>query len=529
MRPFLAMALAMLLAPDVRAGGLGQLAENLQPGDPAGLQLHGYLRVRGDTFVNLDLDRGLTPSGAAFFPVPLGDPLGQTLYGADARLRVDLTLTSEGGGFAVRLRTDVLDNIALGSAPEGRPPSRLASTPAATTTQRAPGDAFRIKRAYGEARTPLGLLAAGRMGNGWGLGMLANSGDCASCDLGDAADRVVFATPLLGHVIITGFDLSATGPQTQRTQTARAIDLEPSDDVFTFTFALGSFENDATRARRRRAGRSTLEYGAYVSRRWQHDDVPADYLVVAQPAPLTRSQVMTRGYAATAVDGWLRLTLPRARVEVEGAALLARVDEPSLVPGVLYERPVTSRQLGAALETDLHLLPGALHAGLDAGYASGDAAPGFGAFPAPLASYPQAGELDGPQASPPHDRSIDNFRFHPDYQVDRILFRQIIGTVTDAMYVRPHATYVLAESAAGRLEARLALVASRAVEPASTPGGDAALGVELDPSLIYESSDGLRAALDYAYLWPLAGLDNPLDGRTARAAQLLELRVAFTF
>ena len=37
------------------------------------------------------------------------------------------------------------------------------------------------------------------------------------------------------------------------------------------------------------------------------------------------------------------------------------------------------------------------------------------------------------------DNRIDNFRFHSDYRVDRILFREIIGTVTDAMYAKPHA------------------------------------------------------------------------------------------
>ena len=43
---------------------------------------------------------------------------------------------------------------------------------------------------------PIGILAAGRMGSHWGLGMLANGGDCLDCDAGDAADRIAFVTPL---------------------------------------------------------------------------------------------------------------------------------------------------------------------------------------------------------------------------------------------------------------------------------------------------------------------------------------------
>ena len=49
------------------------------------------------------------------------------------------------------------------------------------------------------------------------------------------------------------------------------------------------------------------------------------------------------------------------------------------------------------------------------------------------------GQFDGPQANLPRDRTVDNFRFHPDYHIDQILFREIIGTITDAIYIRPHA------------------------------------------------------------------------------------------
>jgi hypothetical protein len=34
------------------------------------------------------------------------------------------------------------------------------------------------------------------------------------------------------------------------------------------------------------------------------------------------------------------------------------------------------------------------------------------------------------------DHKITNFRFDPDYRVDMLLFREIIGTVTDALYFK---------------------------------------------------------------------------------------------
>lgn len=484
------------------------------------LSFDGYLRLRGDARHNFDLDHGITPSGDPLYPVPLADSRQQNLYAADMRLRLDVRGESRiagTAGVALVLRADVLDNAVLGATPAG-------DVPAASTSQRGATDAVTIKRVYGEATTPFGILSAGRMGHHWGLGMLANSGDCDACDRGDAVDRIAFLTPLAGHVWALAFDFSATGP-VARAGDRRSVDLEPTDDVRTAIFAVGDFEDRDFLQQLRENGESVLEYGVYVSHRWQENDVPADYLAGASGQTESGAAVMARGYRATALDVWTRISLPRGRIELEAALLVARVEEPSLVPGVLYETPVTSRQIGAALESELELVPG-ISAGLDAGYVSGDRAPGFGAR-ATASRYPQAGDLDGPQAQPPHDLTVDNFRFHADYRVDRILFREIIGTVTDAIYVRPHVGWAVVDGPVVRLRAELAAVAARAAFAASTPTGEAPLGIELDPTLVYEAADGFRAALEYAYLWPLSGLDNPHTGQPARAAQRLELRLTF--
>src|SRR5690606_17832314 len=151
----------------------------------------------------------------------------------------------------------------------------------------------------------------------------------------------------------------------------------------------------------------------------------------------------------------------------------ARVEQPSLIPGAEITLPVTSRQLGFAFQSAI--VAGPVQLGVDAGYASGDDAPGFGAFPKPGQSAAVPGAFDGPQANPPRDRTVDNFRFHPDYRIDQILFREIIGTVTDAVYVRPSLRATLLAVGNGKLEAIAALILSRAVEPRSTPSGAAAL------------------------------------------------------
>jgi uncharacterized protein (TIGR04551 family) len=513
---------AVLATPaTARATGFTDTGEDIVRRDTTAVKLEGYLRTRAEALYNLDLDRGLTPSGQSLFPVPLGDPNGQTLTYADMRLRTDLAVYAPFGGVAVKARVDWLDNIPLGGNASG--------IPSASTTQLSPGNAVVVKRAYGEALTPVGLLAAGRMGNQWGLGMVANGGDCADCDSGDAADRVAFITPLAGHIWAAAYDWSASGPFVPRNNGARLVDVAPTAAVRSLTFAMMRYRDDFARQRRRIAGKTTIEYGAYLAHRWQSGDVPATYLPTAQPIPITDTQVMSRGFTGTVFDAWARVTHPWFRIEAEWAYAVANVDQPSLVPGVLFHDPVTSHQHGGALESEVGSPDTTFGVGIDAGYASGDPSPGFGAFPKVGAPAAKPGDLDGAQANPPYSNHVDNFRFHPDYRIDRILFREIIGTVTDAVYVRPHARAHLVRTAAGALTASVAAVQSWAAYASSAPGEKSPLGVEIDPTLAWGSRDGFGAALEYAVLFPLAGLDNPAQHLLAKPAQLARVRLMYRF
>ncbi len=523
MRGLAPIALAFLLAPLGAAADslFASTGADLVPREKAEVKLAGGLRLRGEALDNLDLDRGLTPSGEAFFPVPLSSPNAQWLTHADMRLRADLAIYAPRGALAVKVRADLLDNLALGSLPEG--------FPAGSSTQRTPLNVLRLKRAWGEALTPLGLLAAGRMGNQWGLGMLANGGDCPDCDGGDSGDRIAFVTPIAGHLWSAAYDFSATGPLVDRRGGTRTIDVEPTAAVRTFTFAVLKAREPWALERRRRAGKVTFEYGGYLSHRTQENDVPVLYLPASSAPAIDPQQVMARGWTATAVDAWARLTTSWLRVEAEAALLLGSLDQASLIPGALLPDPVRSTQLGAAVESEVGSPEDALTFGLDLGYASGDPAPGFGAFPGINQKATVPGDLDGPQADVPRDNRVDNFRFSPDYRIDRILFREIIGTVTDAFYLRPHGRWRIAQAGPAKLTFSLAAIASWAVYAESTPGGRRPLGLELAPTLTYENEDGFSAALEHAVLIPFAGLDNPAQGLSAKPAQLLRLRLAYAF
>jgi hypothetical protein len=66
-----------------------------------------------------------------------------------------------------------------------------------------------------------------------------------------------------------------------------------------------------------------------------------------------------------------------------------------------------------------------------------------------------------------------------------------------------------------------AAIYSRAMEAASTPGGEADLGLETDLAVRYRSHDRFVLALEYGVLFPGAGFDAVAPARTATTAQRL--------
>ncbi len=512
--------LVTLAVGPASATGFTDIGEDLHPRDKTEFDLHGYFRTRVEDLSNFDLDRGLTPSGAPLFPVPAGG--GQNIFYGDMRFRTDFAAYGLGGNVAVKARIDMLDDVPMGGNPDG--------VPSAASTQLAGGSgAFRIKRAWGEAKTPIGVIAAGRMGNAWGLGMLANGGDCADCDSGDAQDRLAFVTSLGGLIWAAAYDLSWIGPTDYRMDGIRQLGWAPSTDVHTVTFATMRWNDDLTQDRRRAAGMATVNYGAYLSHRWQVDDAPYAYLPIAASALPGTQPIVARGFSATAIDGWFRLIAPGMRVEIEAAVMTTTVAQPSLLPGVQSNRDVQGTQIGVALESDFGDVEDPFSAGLDMGYASGNDAPGFGVTTNPTAPVAQPGDLDGLQIDLPSQRRADAFKFHSDYRIDRILFREIIGTVTGAAYLRPHARYDLMKIGTGLLQASIAGIGSFADYAINAPGQKRPLGIEIDPTLAYGSRDGFGVALEYGVLFPLAGLDNPAAGLVARPAQLFRVRLMYAY
>jgi uncharacterized protein (TIGR04551 family) len=525
------------------------------------LQLDGYYRVRGQLLHNFDLNGGKDASGRYLFPVPLEDPANHsTLATANMRLRLEPTLNvSE--HVRVRAQIDVLDNYVLGSSlsnlhdsPEspyvvpfyGSSRAILADDPHADRPAISP------KRVWAEVQTPVGLLSFGRMPSEWGLGVLTAAGAGIDDDFGDTVDRIQFALPpvttpigRLTFVPILDFDNEGVlyADPHFGGGLGQPFDAEPGDDGRTWGAKAARLDTDDEVRRKLERNETSYNYGGYYNyrtQRWAYPDWIADGFGGTYDETARSEHVSAYAHV---LDLWFRVLRPRWRLEAElvgvygniGNAWAFGVEDP--VTQVAPIQPlgrVLLRQWGGSVVVDVKAIPNRVTLGLEVGAASGDDAPGFGTgrvgFDPATLTRSDYGSLDGPQFGE-GDRTIRNFRFNPAYRVDLVLFRHILGQVTDAAYAKPKLRWDILPG----LTFDAAVIYSRALVPESTPsasepdgaGADASLGVEADGVLTYSSGDGFQAFGEWGVFQPMGGL--AFQGVKLDRAHFLAFGIAVKF
>ncbi len=289
-------------------------------------EIHGYFRVRAELFHNFSLGRVNTPA-TAIWPMPadnyynsagtsgaFGPALctgkespeaptnsdnptdrypckNKTQAGANMRFRLNPELHIS-DNLRVMSQIDMLDNLVLGSTPEGyaNEPSgsgysvvkRTGYTPlgAFDTTQNPPTagqnsyrDSIRVKRVWAEYMTPVGQLRFGRMPSQWGLGILANAGDGPDDDYQSTADRIMFVTGIkaLDLYFAGAWDFVNEGAtsDTLKLPQAQPYDLAQLDDVDQYVFAVVRRKNPELTKLALAQGQLVINGGAYVVHRSQ--------------------------------------------------------------------------------------------------------------------------------------------------------------------------------------------------------------------------------------------------------------------
>ena len=529
------------------------------------VELHGVYRVRAEFFHNFDLGR--VERVKPFFPRPADDsytPLNggsravklcgdsgvpndfsnctsRSLGGANMRLRLnpDIHISDN---LRIRSQIDMLDNIVLGSTPEGygnQPGASggyqviarggYAPLSAFGTTQWAPvagfnstKDSITVKRAWGEYASPVGQLRFGRMPSHWGLGMLANSGDGYDSDWQSTADRIMFVTGHPGWDLYGAFawDFANEGANSAslQEQQGQPYDAAQKDDVDQFIFMLMRRRNESLARKELAAGKPVIEGGGYFV--YRHQVLANDTTSQAAGGSLgqdidnLKDGFVRREATAFIPDLWFRLRWKKFRFEAESALIVGTIQNTLRESNnyVNSDDPTKNGwnllQFGVAAQSELRLLEDKLRLAFDFGYASGDSdVEGL----APLGNELQ------PQKT--LDRTFSTFRFHPDYRVDLLLYRNILSRIQGTYFFKPTVGYDFLRDPDGqKLGGAASLIWSRASQFVQAPGNARDLGVEINFKIHYQAKDGVLnddlekmggffTSLEYGVLFPLSGLD----------------------
>ncbi len=524
-------------------------------------ELDGYFRVRTDLFHRLDL-------GIYNELRPLGD-LGtadhtsnikkkdNTLGSANMRLRLSPTLNvSE--DIKIKMDFDLLDNVVMGSTPDtflrggsgGLAPGIAAFSTAQVPPQSGRNsdvDSIQVRHVWAEVRTPIGVLKFGRQPSHWGTGMYINDGSCLDCDYGDSVDRILFGTKVFEHILFVNMDFVNEGVTDDTSFEYRGQDKDATqlDDTQQIGFGFARKHSDAEAEELLENDDWILDYGMINVFRWQsyslEQSVIGDYDTFGGQPPAgdfasrqtLRSQLIQRDLNLYIGDIWARFLYKRLHIEFEAAFLVGALgdaakdaaEQKSLRAKGITDNSVDINQYGFVLQIDYKFLDDALFVGAEWGWASGDPYhgesydTGFGVYPYQNRQFADAKYQRTKYGPMIEDRAVTNFRFDPDYHVDLILFREIIGTVTDATYLKPTVQYNITPSIGLRLDGIL----SWALEPDSTPSyyhmkfenmedvksglpvkrkTSSFLGWELDLELFYKSFDGFGSGLQYGVFFP---------------------------
>lgn len=536
-------------------------------------EFHGYFRVRSELMDHFALGRMDTP-GKELWPQPADNSYtdsqanrfvtlcgnkpdtpenctNNTQAGANMRFRLNPELHIS-DNLRVMAQIDMLDNLVLGSTPEG-----YANTPAGggnpddpnsgggykvierggyaplgafATTQWAPQaginstkDSILVKRVWAEYMTPVGVLRFGRMPSHWGLGIFVNSGDGHDSDYQSTADRLMFVTGIKKYDIYfaAAWDFANEGAISSSFIEQQGVDydLAQKDDVSQYVFAAVRRRSPELQKLELAKGQFVLNGGAYFVYRAQDLDnstTSADRgQSLGQRAVNVKQGYVRRKAEAFIPDLWVQFLYEKFRFEAEAVMIMGTIENTSRVPetsdyesGLDYQPDGWKiQQFGVAAEADYKALEDKLKVGLGFGYATGDKDVESLAPP-----------RQGLQPQLTTDRNFTTFRFHPDYRVDLILFRNIMTRVQGAYYLRPSVSYDFTRDKNGqRIGGNAALIWSRASEFIQTPGHQADLGLELNFGLYYQAKDGTLnddpdkfggffTSLQYGVLFPLGGM-----------------------
>ncbi|MGB5809500.1 MAG: TIGR04551 family protein [Polyangiales bacterium] len=473
-------------------------------------------RLSGDPFgrwIGLDAgqdNEGILPAGGCSGPPSSPATQDQRCPGsrsirfANMRLRLQPTL-SLSDNIRLHMMFDAFDNVILGSTPDvrtvnqfGQVVGRVPGVPVdSLTLTQAPPEAFRntvgdylvVRRAWGEiTNSTIGQLRFGRMGHQWGLGMLWNAGEGTNIldtqldsDFQNEIDRIQLIAKFKGIFFGVSWDFVNKGFTVDPLDDIQGIPIDGTreDDTRQWSFMVARRLDPIAQEKRLRAGKWVFATGAYYIYRSQ--------FLSSSTAPLfgTRTEIeadfVRRDAKVHIPDVFIEAKWKELTLRLEIAGILGKIQNIAAgeFPPTSEDEPFKLREWGFAFEGEYRFLNKKLGLHLKGGAASGDP---------DVVGLSQYEDL---ATQPIGKKTISTFSFNPDYQIDLILFKQILGRVSGAYYFAPAFSYDLIRTDFGRVfGARLDFIYSRAMFEQQSYASEPTLGAELDLSLYYRPENG---------------------------------------
>jgi len=500
-------------------------------------ELEGYYRMRTDWFKNFHLGFRDDPDlGGAPFPRSFScteaemRECNDSLSSANMRLRLEPSFNID-EGTAVHVQADVYDNLVLGSTPTGldlgagysdtnKPPLGAFNDNQSPPVRGLNGDrdAINVKRVWGEVAIPLGVFKFGRQPNHWGMGIYYNSGGADPIngtydydgDYGDNVDRVSFSAVIPGTPLraMIASDWNLTRLVSNQTAENKGheghpFDLDDGDDMNSWVGVISRLDSPQEFRDTIDRGDLAFNYGVYFeykTQSWDLDLTGFDNGGVFDNV----TRYVPREMKTYSPDLWAKLGIGSVLIEAEFMAQLGSLKSVDDL-GIAGSHNI--RKLGGAGRLTWKGVEGKLRLGLEGGFASGDQWDNTIEGRTNIAYANQLG--DPAICNAQHSCTYTQFMFDRDYKVDMILWRHLVGALTNAAYAKPFLQYDLTKS----IMFKVSNITSFALKPVATPGNDTLYGTEFNGDLGYYGHR-LFAGIAYGVLFPFGALSHPASDAT---------------
>jgi uncharacterized protein (TIGR04551 family) len=529
-------------------------------------EIHGYYRVRSELFHHFALGRK-DPPGSAFWPQPSdndytdsgGSPHNVKLCGKDpgepralqrrhpGRRQHALPLNPElhiSDNLRVMSQIDLLDNVVLGSTPEGYAnlPGKdggyvvagrggYAPIGAFSTTQWAPRPASTAQQtpspssASGANTSPPSASSASAACPATGASACSpTAATDHDSDWQSTADRIMLVTGIKKYDIYFAgaWDFANEGAiaGSLREQQGQPYDSNQLDDVNQFVLVAVRRRNPELQRLELAKGQAVLNGGVYFVYRNQvlaNDGTNANEGgSIGQTSDNVRAGLIRRGAKAYIPDLWLQFLYKKFRFEAEAVMVYGSLENTGRTggAGTDYENKAdpenrAGRSASSASRRRASSAPSRTSSRSSSASATRRATRRRLLVPTATSSSRSSPRTapSRPSASTPTTASTSSS------------IRNILSRVQGSYYFRPSVDYDFTRDKNGqRLGGGAALIWSRASEFIQAPGHARDLGVELNFQIYYQSKDGtlnddpdrmggFYTALQYGVLFPLAGFN----------------------